>query len=228
MSAPSRCCTATASSGVSQIAQGWSHELALNNGKVLAWGNDWYGQTEVPAAAQSNVIAISTSSMHSLALRQGGQVISWGTRTDVPAAAQSGVTAIAAGGDHNLVLKNGGVLAWGNNSYGQTSVPAAAQSGVTAISAGFQHSLALKNGGVIAWGRDNYHQAEVPDAALSDVVAIDAGYNHNLAFKRNGDIVAWGSDIVQESEPITCGPVLAVSAGDGSSFVIKENPGAPC
>jgi alpha-tubulin suppressor-like RCC1 family protein len=138
------------------------------------------------------------------------------------------VTAISAGGDHNLVLKNGGVLAWGSNAYGQATVPAALSSGVTAISAGFNHSLALKDGRVYGWGQNNFHQIDVPEAALSDVAGIDAGYNHNLAFKTNGDIIAWGADFVTESEPTTCGPVFAVSAGDSDSFVLKENVNAPC
>jgi alpha-tubulin suppressor-like RCC1 family protein len=161
--------------------------------------------------------------VHSLALKQGGQVVSWGSRSDVPAAAASGVSAISAGGDHNLVLKNGGVLAWGNNTYGQTTVPAAAASGVSAISAGYDHSLALKNGGVIAWGRDNFHQVDVPAEAASGVVAIDAGWNHNVAVKADGTIVLWGSDISGESDPSACAPIFGASAGDGATFVLKQD-----
>jgi alpha-tubulin suppressor-like RCC1 family protein len=173
--------------------------------------------------------------MHNLALKEGGRVVGWGTRSDVPPAAQSGVTAIAAGGDHSLALKGGGVLAWGNNSNGQTDVPAAARSGVTAISAGYKHSLALKDGGVLAWGDNASGQVDVPEEALSDIVAIDAGSTFNLALKANGDLVSWGSNDVGERDTTSgnptipaCGPYLAVTAGDRIGMALKADPTAPC
>ena len=123
------------------LAGGYYHSLALSSGGgVVAWGYNGYGQTTVPAAAQSGVVAVAAGDYHSLALSAGG-VVAWGYngsgQTTVPAAAQSGVVAIAAGNTHSLALKaNGSVVAWGYNSYGQTTVPAAAQSGVVAIAAG--------------------------------------------------------------------------------------------
>src|SRR5262249_35782579 len=53
----------------------------------------------------------------------------------------------------------GTVVAWGDNTYGQSSVPAGLSS-VSAIAAGFQHSLALKSDGtVVAWGDNTYGQS---------------------------------------------------------------------
>jgi hypothetical protein len=54
------------------------------------------------------------------------------------------VTAIAAGQYHSIALKSDGtVVAWGDNSAGQTIVPAGL-SGVAAIAGGYSHSLAVK------------------------------------------------------------------------------------
>ena len=81
----------------------YGHSLALTgDGRVLAWGCNGYGQTNVPAKAQSGITAIAAGGHHSLALTGDGQVLAWGYNgdyglTDVPAQAQSGITAIAAG-----------------------------------------------------------------------------------------------------------------------------------
>src|SRR5262245_37440908 len=69
-------------------------------GSVVAWGNNDYGQTTLPVAAQSGVTAIAVRWAHTVALKNDGAVVAWGgdsVLTTIPLAAQSGVTAIAAG-----------------------------------------------------------------------------------------------------------------------------------
>ena len=96
-----------AQSGVTAIAAGWVHSLALKDGTVIAGGYNYWGQTTLPAEAQSGVAAIAAGYEHSLALKDG-KVLAWGRndhgQSTVPAEAQSGVTAIAAGGYHCLAL----------------------------------------------------------------------------------------------------------------------------
>ena len=161
-----------AQSGVSAIAAGDWHTIALKAGTVLAWGGNPDGQCNIPAFANSGVSAIAGGYYHTIALKDGA-VLAWGAGTTlqkvsendsfnsgqsiVPTAALSGVTAIAGGGYHTLALKNSGaVLAWGagtfiggpqqweNSNYGQSMVPAAAQSGVIAIAGGGFHTVALR------------------------------------------------------------------------------------
>ncbi len=75
----------------------------------MAWGDNSYGQTPVPAGL-SGVKAIAAGGGHSLALRSDGTVVAWGYnaqgQTAIPAGL-SGVTAIAAGGYHSLALEPG-------------------------------------------------------------------------------------------------------------------------
>jgi alpha-tubulin suppressor-like RCC1 family protein len=144
------------------IAAGWLHTVALkNDGTLVAWGNNEYGQVigtpTTNQSAQANPVTLD------------GRVV-------------SGVTAIAAGGFHTLALRtDGSVLAWGNNEAGQTSVPLAAQSGVKSIAGGGYHTVALKtDGSVVAWGRNDEGQTIVP-AGLTGVTAIAAGRFHTLA-----------------------------------------------
>jgi hypothetical protein len=90
------------------------------------------------------------------------------------------MVAVAAGGDHALALKvDGTVVAWGNNSRGQTNVPGGLTNAM-AIAAGYAHSIALRNDGtVIAWGDNTYGQTNGP--ALVAVKLIAAGAYQSLA-----------------------------------------------
>ena len=230
-------------SGVSAIAAGIRHTIALKDGKVLAWGagttnTGWpeFGQCIIPTAALSGVSAIAGGGFHTIALKNGG-VLAWGWndfgQCTIPPAALSGVTQIAGGASHTVALKNGGVLAWGNNDYGQCDIPPDALSGVIAIACGSSHTIALKNNGaVLAWGAGttdtggfDYGQSIVPDAAKSGVTAISGGEIHTIALKNDGTVVIWGNNNYgQRNVPasttfsaIAAGGYHTVAIGYGSS-----------
>jgi hypothetical protein len=139
-----------AATNVVAISLRAGHYLALKaDGTVLAWGNNTYGQSTVPAGL-SNVIAVAAGYYHSLALKNDGTVTGWGNNANGQAAVPAGlsnVVAVAAGGYHSLALTAGGsVMAWGLNAQGQTNVPPGVAN-VVAISAGMYHSLALIGSG---------------------------------------------------------------------------------
>ena len=119
-----------AQSGVSAVAAGWIHTVALRtNGSVVAWGWNAYGQTTVPVNAQNGVSAIAAGLYHTAALKNDGSVIAWGGNdyglTNVPIGGQSGVTAIDLRYEHIVALKtNGTVVAWGWNPGGAATAPA--------------------------------------------------------------------------------------------------------
>ena len=122
------------------------------------------------------------------------QVVVWGDQINVPGGL-SNVVAVAAGANHNLALKSDGtVIAWGDDTYGQTDVPLDL-AGVVGIGAGLNHSLAIKSDGtVVAWGAvgyGGYGQTSVP-LGLSNVVAVSGGPFHSLALKNDGTVVSWG------------------------------------
>src|SRR5713101_6561499 len=60
------------------IAAGAGHSLALkSDGTVVAWGDNFNGQSTVPANL-TGVIAIAAGGNHSLAVKSDGTVAAWG------------------------------------------------------------------------------------------------------------------------------------------------------
>jgi len=197
-------------SGVTAIAGGDAHTIALKGGAVIAWGRGTtntgnfpnFGQCTIPAEAQSGVTAIAGYYCQTIALK-GGAVLAWGNnrygQCTIPVEAQSGVTAIACGWAHTIALKGGAVLAWGGGTtntgnepdFGQCTIPAVAQIGVTAIAGGGFHTIAIKGGAVLAWGDSSRGQCTIPTAAQSGVTAVAGGLFHTIALK-DGEVFAWG------------------------------------
>ncbi len=107
----------------------------------------------VPSAA-TNLVAVSASSLHVVALRGDGSVVAWGNndsgQLNVPVAA-SQVIGVGAGALHSIaMLSSGAPIAWGAGTadgedawpdFGQSIVPAEVI-GATAIAAGSYYSVA--------------------------------------------------------------------------------------
>ena len=138
------------------------------------------------------------------------------------------MVAIAAGGSHTVALKGDGtVVAWGDNSLGQTTVPTGL-SGVVAISAKYYQTVALKiDGSVVAWGANIYGQTTVP-SGLSDIVAIAAGGYHTMALKGDGTVTVWGrNDSGQCNVPSGLTGVAAIAAGSIHSVALVGDGSTP-
>ncbi len=210
---------------VVQIAAAGSSAAALKaDGSLVVVGTI----TNVPAAAQSNIVAVSMGGQYGayvLALKADGSVIGWGNntygQTDVPPAAQSDVVAVAGGWRHALALKtDGSVVCWGFNNFGECNTPPAAQSGVVAIAASLYISVALKaDGSVVVWGLGDHG---VPSDAQSNVVAIAAGCTGVAALKPDGTVVIWPEGLTN----LGCPPIsqgfpnakfMSIAEGVGSS-----------
>jgi alpha-tubulin suppressor-like RCC1 family protein len=150
---------------------------------------------------------------------------------------------VAAGYSHSLaLLASGVVLAWGDNTYGQTSIPNSllqniyvgfwwggywtpntAWVPIQAIAAGGNHCLALVNGNVVGWGENGFHQAS-PPANLFNVIAIAAGYLHSVALCSNGTVVAWGDNSFgQTNLPPGLTNVVAIAAGDFHTLALLKD-----
>jgi hypothetical protein len=121
----------------------------------------------------------------------------------------------------SVLAPQSSVIAWGDDSGGQTNVPSNLAN-VVAVSGGDYHSLALRHDGtLIAWGYNGDGQTSVPTNALR-FVSIASGASHNLAITENGLLVAWGANNYgQINIPSTAtNNVLVAAAGDAHSLVL--------
>jgi alpha-tubulin suppressor-like RCC1 family protein len=130
------------------------------------------------------------------------------------------------------------VLAWGDNSYGQTNVPAGLNE-VVSVAGGPYHALALKSDGTVAaWGAKallrseiDFGQCIVP-ADLTNAVAVAAGNYHSMALRSDGTVVAWGAgksnapsfyEAGQSAVPPGLKNVIAIAAGEISSAALTSD-----
>ncbi|HQY47165.1 MAG TPA: S8 family serine peptidase, partial [Usitatibacteraceae bacterium] len=143
--------------GVSAMAAGATHALAIVDGEVWAWGSNEVGE-----------LGIGAVSPNTCATAAGGSAPCAKAPVKVPGLA--GVVFVAAGSRTSFaVLADGTVRAWGNNGSGQlgdgtttnrdSPVVVAGLSGVKAVSAGDDHAFAVTQGGdLFAWGGNGFAQ----------------------------------------------------------------------
>src|SRR5262245_60524287 len=97
-----------------------------------------------------------------------------------------------------VLAQSGSVIAWGDNSYGQTNLPSGLSNIVT-LAAGANHTVALRNDGIVlSWGDDSMQQVTLP-VSLTTAMAIGAGANHSLAVRSNGTVVVWGDNTYHQT-----------------------------
>lgn len=210
-----------------KISVGKNHSVALrNDGIVFAWGNNDYGQCDVPGGL-TDVIDITSGVNHSLLLRSDGSVVAWGSNEHnqcrVPDNLRNAI-AICAGQHHSAALQSDGkVVAWGSNLFNQCDVPPWVDN-VSKIESGQNHTLALRHDGtVVSWGKCDENQCEVP-GWLKDVIKISAGENHSLALTKKGTVVAWGSNEYELCNvPGGLHGVIEIEAGKEHCIALKSN-----
>ncbi|MGA2243795.1 MAG: immunoglobulin domain-containing protein [Verrucomicrobiota bacterium] len=198
--------------------------LTVLHSWIVAWGDDTWGQTNVPAGLP-DVTAISAGWRHSLALRNDTTVDAWGYNGECTVGVPPGLTnvaAISAGGGWGLALKQDGAVVALECAGVDPSATfnVSGLSNITAVAAGWYHWLALKtDGSLVTWSdsADSYTPTNIPPG-LSNVKAIAAGLEYSLALKPDGTVVGWGWNAYgQTNVPSGLSNVTAIAASSVSS-----------
>lgn len=203
-----------------------------NDGSVVAWGDNQFGQTFVPPLPSGLVyVEVASGWYHSLARQSDGSVVAWGDNTygqcDVPPL-PAGLTyvGIAAGPLHSLAVRSdGSAVAWGDNGSGQCNVPAP-PGGLTyvEVSGGEDHSVARRSdGSVVAWGNNDEGQCNVPALPTGLVYeAVAASEYRSMA--RSGPPTPLSVYCAAKTNSLGCVPAIEASGGSsataGSGFLV--------
>jgi alpha-tubulin suppressor-like RCC1 family protein len=125
--------------------------------------------------------------------------------------------------DASLNVVRSLVVAWGDDTDGQSSVPPLSKD-VVAIAAGEYHSLALQaDGTVVAWGDGSYGDTNLP-AGLANVVALGGGGYDSLAAQASGTVFAWGDNSSgQTNIPVQAANTVALAAGWTHDLALQAN-----
>jgi hypothetical protein len=236
---------------IAEVRAGELHTVARRtDGTIVAWGNNTYGQLNVPAGLVATKIA--AGSIHNVALRPNGSVAAWGSwSSGIPAGASSGIVGIDAGYEHSFAWNAAGTLySWGRNDFGQSTVPAGLPA-TRQADGGWRSSMALGFDGVVrAWGNNQYGQCGGRNAngtvdsspgtqlrvvrilgqPLDNVVAISSGGYHGLALRADGTIVSWGrSNLGQTTPPAaTAGRTVTIEGGYLHALLQVTNSTTDC
>ena len=204
------------------IVAGLDHTCALRaDRRVVCWGDNEDGQTNVPASVKGETVQIEADAWHTCTLQSDSTVVCWGGnyndvgQTDVPASVQGEVVQIAVGSYYTCAVQaDRRVVCWGNNLYGQTTVPASVQGEVVQIAAGWYHTCALRaDRTVMCWKKNKY--TSVPASVQGETVQIAAGLSYTCAVLADRRVVCWGkNDDGQATVPASVqGETVQITAG---------------
>jgi alpha-tubulin suppressor-like RCC1 family protein len=163
------------------IDAGYRHNVALlSTGKVISWWHDVCEDLDdpdndppaycdpsspnypitIPTKAQYGVAQVQAGVDFSVALRNDGTVVAWGSPINnhlaIPSTIKT-VTQIAVGAEHVVALQEDGtVVAWGENYAGQTIVPEGLSDVIFVAAGGASSAAVTRSGKVVAWGETDF------------------------------------------------------------------------
>lgn len=157
------------------------NSIALkNNGEVVTWGDNTYGQLNLPQG--NDFVKVESGYGSNVVLRADSTLVAWGSNDYGECNVPSGHDYLdfGAGYAYGIALKaDGSIIRWGSSGNG-TSTPSG--NDFVAVSACVSNNLALKSdGSIISWGSDITGFVTY-QPAVSLYTAIQASYQGYSGF----------------------------------------------
>lgn len=199
-----------------------------NDGTVVCWGSNSYGEATPPAG---EFIQVSGSYDYTCGVRSDRQLICWGASSVLTQPPTGNYSAVDAGFSHACALLQGvsTAVCWGSNYYGEASPPSNA---FAQISAGFDQTCGVKtmDSTVLCWGGDQDGQSTPPSGTF---LQVSAGTYRTCGVRSDGKLVCWGDNsywngsssvVVMPPE----GSFTQVSAGSDHNCALRTNGTLAC
>lgn len=231
--------TLALAAGATLAAAPQAHAVHAYSASALqAWGNNDYGQTQLPADLRSGlkvVRSISLGEHQGVAATMDKKLYAWGDNTHgegtVPDYLQNlGTLDVAAGDGFNVVVGDDfNIRVWGSTPHGLDSVPQViVDANVLKVAAGHDHALALLSSGKVAgWGRAATGATLPPSQVLlSTMQDIAAGNGFSLALSSSGKVYAWGDNTYGAAKvpaSLDGRKVVQIAAGEHHALALTED-----
>lgn len=228
-----------------RVAVGYHHSVFLrDDGTVLAYGDNQYGQTEV--SQWHNIVAVAAGAYHTLGLTDDGRVLAVGdnSQSQCEVSLYTDVKQITAGAwDSCMLLQNGQVVTTGFHQYDfamevfPVEKIAAGSYGLMIRSQGHNYAshgsmqldpqcerFAISRGyalGIDETGTVHSSLKQIPE--WKQIIAVSAGENAALALAEDGSILSCVFDRHLKCTFDFAQPVIAVNAGANHyAFVLQD------
>ena len=205
-----------------QVTAGGSHTCGVrNDGRILCWGNDDYGQATPLAGTFQQV---SAGESHTCGIKTDGRVVCWGSNSRGKSTPPAGIfQQVSAGDDHTCGVKtNGSVACWGDVPRGRANIT---RDTLQQVSAGSHHTCGVSvYGSVPCWGSNSYGQAWAPRGTFKQV---STGLVHTCGVETDGSVACWGNNDEGQSSP-PWGTFQQVCAGGLQTCGVKIDGNLAC
>ncbi|MDB6155046.1 MAG: hypothetical protein JWL90_3499, partial [Chthoniobacteraceae bacterium] len=139
------------------------------SGELRVWGYNAEGQNKPPAGL-TDIVALSASENHTLALKSDGTVVAWGDDDVQVPSGLSGVVAVSCESCNVALKSDGTIVAWGKDKYAQNALFA----GLSEIVAISDHFAIKADGTVVAWAFEGEFKRSVNEG-LGHTATITTG-----------------------------------------------------
>ena len=216
-------------SKIIEVSAGGYFTVALkDDGTVIAWGKNNYGQCNVPSDLR-NVKQISAGYEHAVALREDGTALVWGRYSleqNQFISKFQNIKDISANYSYTaFVCETGKLYSCGNSEdvdFGAEGL--VFKDVVEKVDTAEQHLLALdRNGNLIITGRARSELVNIPDN-IGSVADFSACSSFCVALNTNGEIFAWGFNSAGELDvPDGLSDVVDIETGWFTGVALREN-----